>query len=42
MAEFWNPTGPFPGQNASLLPGFLAFTRTGLSPAGDDELPIRS
>jgi len=30
--------GPFPGQAASLLPGSLATTRTGLSPAGDDEL----
>jgi len=29
---------PFPGQTASLLPGLLAATRTGLSPAGDDEL----
>jgi hypothetical protein len=34
--------GPFPGQTASLLPGSLAITRTGLSPAGDDELLIRS
>jgi hypothetical protein len=34
--------GPFPGQAASLLPGSLAITRTGLPPAGDDELPIRS
>jgi hypothetical protein len=34
--------GPFPDRAASLLPGFLATTRTGLSPAGDDELPIRS
>src|SRR5215468_5442522 len=30
--------GPFPGQTASLLPGLLAATRTGLPPAGDDEL----
>jgi hypothetical protein len=30
--------GPFPGRVASLLPGLLAATRTGLSPAGDDEL----
>src|SRR5258707_6349089 len=30
--------GPFPGQAASLLPGLLAATRAGLSPAGDDEL----
>jgi hypothetical protein len=29
---------PFPDQAASLLPGLLAATRTGLSPAGDDEL----
>jgi len=29
---------PFPGETASLLPGLLAATRTGLSPAGDDEL----
>jgi hypothetical protein len=35
-------TGPFPGQTASLLPGLLAATRTGLTPAGDDELVIRS
>ena len=34
--------GPFPDRAASLLPGFLATTRTGLTPAGDDELPIRS
>ena len=33
---------PFPDQAASLLPGLLAATRTGLTPAGDDELPIRS
>src|SRR3974390_2825156 len=30
--------GPFPDQAASLLPGLLAATRTGLPPAGDDEL----
>ena len=30
--------GPFPDRAASLLPGLLAATRTGLSPAGDDEL----
>src|SRR5260370_6943053 len=29
---------PFPGETASLLPGLLAATRTGLPPAGDDEL----
>jgi hypothetical protein len=29
---------PFPGEAASLLPGLLAATRTGLPPAGDDEL----
>ena len=34
--------GQFPGQAASLLPGSLAITRTGLPPAGDDELPTRS
>ena len=33
---------PFPDRAANLLPGLLATTRTGLSPAGDDELPIRS
>ena len=33
---------PFPDQTASLLPGSVATTRTGLSPAGDDELLIRS
>src|SRR4051794_38406704 len=30
--------GPFPDRAASLLPGLLAATRTGLAPAGDDEL----
>src|SRR5436305_11011592 len=30
--------GPFPGRAASPLPGLLAATRTGLPPAGDDEL----
>jgi hypothetical protein len=37
-------SGParFPDQTTSLLPGSLATTRTGLSPAGDDELLIRS
>ena len=30
--------GPFPGRAASLLPGLLAATRTGLPPAGDGEL----
>jgi hypothetical protein len=30
--------GPFPDLTASLLPGLLAATRTGLPPAGDDEL----
>jgi len=29
---------PLPDRAASLLPGLLAATRTGLSPAGDDEL----
>ena len=33
---------PFPDQTASLLPGLLAATRTGLTPAGDDELLTRS
>jgi hypothetical protein len=28
----------FPPDAASLLPGLLAATRTGLAPAGDDEL----
>lgn len=31
---------PFPGRAASLLPSLLAATRTGLSPAGDDELML--
>ncbi len=31
---------PFPDQAASLLPGLLAATRTGLTPAGDDELML--
>ncbi len=30
--------GPFPDRAASLLPGLLAATRTGLSPASGDEL----
>src|SRR4051794_17165572 len=30
--------GPFPDRAASLLPGLLAATRTGLPPASDDEL----
>ena len=30
----------FPPDAASLLPGLLAATRTGLAPAGDDELVI--
>jgi hypothetical protein len=29
---------PFPDDTASLLPGLLAATRTGLTPASDDEL----
>ena len=29
---------PFPDDTASLLPGRLAATRTGLTPASDDEL----
>ena len=29
---------PFPDETASLLPGLLAATRTGLTPASDDEL----
>jgi hypothetical protein len=36
-AGLW-PAGPFPDQTASLVPGLLAATRTGLTPAGDDEL----
>jgi hypothetical protein len=32
----------FPPDNGSLLPGSLATTRTGLTPAGDDELPTES
>jgi hypothetical protein len=31
---------PFPDQAASLLPGLLTATRTGLTPAGDDELML--
>ena len=34
--------GPFPRQAASLLPGSLAITRTGLPPAGGDELTAES
>jgi hypothetical protein len=37
-----NLTMPFPDRAAGLLQGLLAATRTGLSPAGDDELPIRA
>jgi hypothetical protein len=33
---------PFPDQAASLLPSLLAATRTGLTPAGDDELMLVS
>ena len=32
---------PFPDEAASLLPGLLAATRTGLTPASDDELTTR-
>src|SRR3954468_15284219 len=32
----------FPPDAGSLLPGLLAATRTGLSPAGDDELVVGS
>jgi hypothetical protein len=31
---------PFPGRAASLLPGLLTATRTGLPPAGNDELML--
>ena len=31
---------PFPDRTASLLPSLLAATRTGLTPAGDDELML--
>jgi hypothetical protein len=31
---------PFPDRAASLLPGLLAATRTGLTPVGDDELTL--
>ena len=31
---------PFPDRAASLLPGLLAATRTGLTPAGNDELML--
>src|SRR5215207_50499 len=33
---------PFPNRAASLLPGLLAVTRTGLTPASNDELPTIS
>ena len=33
---------PFPPEAGSLLPGLLAATRTGLPPAGDDELVVES
>ena len=32
---------PFPDEAASLLPGPLAATRTGLTPASDDELATK-
>ena len=31
---------PFPARAASLLPGLLTATRTGLTPAGDDEFAL--
>ena len=31
---------PFPDRTASPLPSLLAATRTGLTPAGDDELML--
>ena len=34
----WLRPRPFPDEAASLLPGSLAATRTGLTPASDDEL----
>jgi hypothetical protein len=34
--------GPFPDQAASLLPGLLTVTRTGLTPPGDDELQTKT
>src|SRR2546427_9006431 len=34
--------GPLPDRAASLLPGLLAATRTGLTPAGNDELMLGS
>src|SRR2546428_4044029 len=34
--------GPFPDRAASLLPGLLAATRTGLTPAGGNELMFGS
>jgi len=36
--DFSTSTARSPDQTASLLPGLLAATRTGLTPAGDDEL----
>src|SRR5882724_11406640 len=33
---------PFPDQAASLLPGLLAATRTGLTPASNDELQTKT
>jgi hypothetical protein len=33
---------PFPDQTTSLLPCLLTATRAGLTPAIDDEFPIRS
>jgi hypothetical protein len=38
----WASTRPVPDRAASLLPGLLAATRTGLTPAGDDELQTRT
>jgi hypothetical protein len=34
--------GQLPNRTASLLPGLLAATRTGLTPASDDELQTRT
>jgi hypothetical protein len=38
LSTLGSDPGPFPDRAASLLPDLLAATRTGLTPASDDEL----
>jgi hypothetical protein len=39
LSTLGSSTGRFPPDTASLLPGSLTTTGTGLSPAGDNQLP---